>query len=81
MDLYIKITNENGDELEQVNIYQDGSDAEGAKEIREWLEDNYSTDPTTLKFSGNINWEARDDQTHEHNQAHKGVPPEGHPRF
>jgi len=46
VDIYINITDENGLLLETVNIYQDGSDAEGAKEIRDWLEENYSTDPS-----------------------------------
>ena len=45
MDLYIKITDENGDLLESVNIYQDGSDSEGAREIKDWIDENYSTDP------------------------------------
>ncbi len=45
MDLYIKITDENGDLRESVNVYQDGSDSEGAKEIRDWLEHTYRTDP------------------------------------
>ena len=46
MDLYINITDENGDLLGSVNIWQDGSDSGGAREICDWLEDNYSTEPT-----------------------------------
>jgi len=47
MDLYIKITDENGELLQSVNIYQDGSDSDGALEIKDWLDDNYSTEPST----------------------------------
>lgn len=41
MDLWITITDENNDVLNCVNIYQDGSDFEGAEEIIEWLLENY----------------------------------------
>ena len=34
-----------------------------------------------LKLSGNINWEARDEQIRERNEKDKGLPGEGHPRF
>ena len=47
MDLTITIKDENGEVLESTNIYQDGSDSEGAKEVILWIEDNYSTDPST----------------------------------
>ena len=50
------MTDENGTLLESVNIYQDGSDSEGATEIRAWLENNYSTDPSTWDSS---DYEAR----------------------
>lgn len=48
MDLYIKITDEKGFMLEYINIWQDGSDREGASEIKDWLDENYVTDPTTV---------------------------------
>lgn len=41
MDIYVTITDENGDCLNCVNIYQDGSDSEGAEEIVEWLLNGY----------------------------------------
>jgi len=41
MDLYIKITDENGDTLRLVNIWTDGSDSECAEEITEWITENY----------------------------------------
>lgn len=44
MDLRINITDENGELLERVVIYQDGSDSEGAKCIVEWIEHNFETD-------------------------------------
>lgn len=37
MDLHITITDENGDQLRSVNIWMDGSDAEGADEIADWI--------------------------------------------
>ena len=41
MDLYITITDENGDVLRRINIWQDGSDSQGAEEIGDWLLDEY----------------------------------------
>ena len=41
MDLYITITDENDDILRKVNIWQDGSDREGANEIAEWILEEY----------------------------------------
>lgn len=41
MDLYITITDENGDSLRRVNIWQDGSDREGADEIADWVLEEY----------------------------------------
>lgn len=41
MDLRITIEDDNGDELDRIVIYQDGSDSEGAAEIRKYLEANY----------------------------------------
>ena len=41
MDLYITITDENDDILRKVNIWQDGSDSEGADEIAEWILEEY----------------------------------------
>ena len=38
MDLKIQITDENGEVLDNVSIYQDGSDSEGTEKIREMLE-------------------------------------------
>lgn len=37
MDLRITITDENGDALEDITVYQDGSDSEGAKRIVEMI--------------------------------------------
>ena len=37
MDLKIVITDENDEVLQQFSIYQDGSDAEGASNIKELL--------------------------------------------
>ena len=34
-----------------------------------------------LKLSGHINWEARNDLIHEDNEANKGLPKEGQPKF
>lgn len=44
MDLYITISDENGDVLDNINIYQNGSDVEGANAIREWIENNYTVE-------------------------------------
>ena len=41
MDLYISITDENGDVLQDVNIYCDGSDSEGADNIVKMVTDAY----------------------------------------
>jgi hypothetical protein len=41
MDLYITITDENGDELRKVNVWQDGSDSEGANQIADWVLKTY----------------------------------------
>jgi len=37
MDLYIRISDENGDVLRCINIYEDGSDSEAANEIADDL--------------------------------------------
>lgn len=37
-DIYIRISDENGDTLHVVNIYEEGSDSEYADEIVNWLE-------------------------------------------
>ena len=44
MDLKIEISDENGDTLQTVQIYQDGSDSEGAKKIRDWIEANFDVE-------------------------------------
>jgi hypothetical protein len=36
-DIYIRISDENGDTINVVNIYEDGSDSEYAEEIVDWL--------------------------------------------
>ena len=45
MDLYITITDENGDQLERLNVYQDGSDSEGAADIADYIASKYSLEP------------------------------------
>lgn len=90
MDLYITITDENGDILRCVNIYQDGSDSEVANEIANDLLNDFDgakeCERSILKLSGNINWEARDEQARdeqarEHREANKGSPGSIDPRF
>lgn len=44
MDLQVDICDENGDILQTVTIYQDGSDSEGAKQIRDWIVATFDTD-------------------------------------
>lgn len=44
MDLKVSITDENNDILQTVQIYQDGSDGEGAKKIRDWIENTFDTE-------------------------------------
>lgn len=41
MDLRITITDENSDTLEQVTIYQDGSDSEGAAKIIDFIRQEF----------------------------------------
>tara|TARA_R110000851_G_scaffold78707_4_gene173620 strand:+ start:1149 stop:1511 length:363 start_codon:yes stop_codon:yes gene_type:complete len=42
MDLYVNITDENGDALGHVNIYRDGSDSEGAANIVNMINNAYA---------------------------------------
>ena len=43
---------------------------------------NFRIEPKKpLKLSGNINWEARNEQIHEYHEMHKGQPEEGQPIF
>ncbi len=44
MDLRITITDENSDIREQVTIYQDGSDSEGAARIVAWIAAHFTMD-------------------------------------
>jgi hypothetical protein len=43
VDLYVTVTDENGDELGQVNIYQDGSDSEATEAILNSIRKDFST--------------------------------------
>lgn len=43
MDLRISITDDQGDQLGYIEVYQDGSDSEGAEKIRELIRDNFKT--------------------------------------
>jgi len=45
MDLYIRITDENGDELQLINVCQDGSDSMGALTIVDYILDNFKVEP------------------------------------
>ena len=44
VDLTITIVDENSDDLAQVTIYQDGSDAEAATRIIQWIVEEYEPD-------------------------------------
>jgi hypothetical protein len=44
MDLYITISDENGDVLRDINIYRDGSDSEGADNIINMIREAYADD-------------------------------------
>lgn len=44
MDLRIKITDENSDTLQEIVVYQDGSDAEGAERIAKFLRETFTID-------------------------------------
>ncbi len=44
MDLRVKITDENGDKLQDVVIYQDGSDSEGAARIATFIRHTFDVD-------------------------------------
>ncbi len=44
MDLKILITDENDDTLYELQIYQDGSDSEGAKEIHDFICKNFDVE-------------------------------------
>lgn len=44
VDLTITIVNENGENVGQVTIYQDGSDAEATTQIIQWIVEEYQAD-------------------------------------
>lgn len=44
MDLRISITDENGDRLRLVVVYQDGSDSEGAEQIATMIAEKFDID-------------------------------------
>lgn len=44
MDLNIIIKDEDGVVLQQVNIYQDGSDSEGAQKVVDFIKDTFKVD-------------------------------------
>ena len=46
VDLTIVITDENREDIAAVTIYQDGSDAEAATRIIQWVVENYQVDDT-----------------------------------
>jgi len=46
VDLTIVITDENREDIAAVTIYQDGSDAEAATRIIQWIVENYQPDDT-----------------------------------
>ena len=44
MDLRITIHDENGDKLQDIIVYQDGSDSAGANQIADYIRDNFDID-------------------------------------
>lgn len=61
MDLKVDISDENGDVLATIKIYQDGSDSVGTNRIRNWIMGHFDTDeeifilddqPTTCPHCG-----------------------------
>jgi hypothetical protein len=44
MDLKIKITDENGETLQSVSIYQDGGDYDGAQKIADYIAANFKVE-------------------------------------
>ena len=44
MDIRMVMIDENGDVLDHLTIYQDGSDSEGVAKIREYLEENFTVE-------------------------------------
>ena len=49
MDLRIKITDENNDTLQNITVYQDGSDSEGAETIAAFIRASFDIDRDTMK--------------------------------
>jgi hypothetical protein len=56
MDLRIIIVDENDVELDYLNIYQDGSDSEGAKNIRKMLSEVYEIEPTKERENTEVDY-------------------------
>lgn len=52
MDLYITISDENGDVLRDINIYRDGSDSEGADNIINMIREAYADDDDDYEDDG-----------------------------
>ena len=47
MDIWIKISDENGDVLREFNVYKDGSDSEGSDDIAKFLKNQFGMDNVT----------------------------------
>jgi hypothetical protein len=52
MDLRITITHENGDTLQRVVVYQDGSDSEGAQRIVDFITQEFKVDAFDCEHCG-----------------------------
>jgi len=44
MDIRVVMIDENDDIMDDLSIYQDGSDSEGVAKIREYLENNFAVE-------------------------------------
>ena len=47
VDLTVTITDENGESLGSVTIYEDGSDAEATTRIIQWINEEFTVDETS----------------------------------
>ena len=55
MDIKITLVDEDDYLLDEIYIYQDGSDAEGAQRIRDWIEKNFNVEDTLRDYIGEDN--------------------------
>ena len=54
MDLRISIHDENGDRMQYVVVYQDGSDSEGADQIANFIRKNFRIDYDSVANAENL---------------------------